>query len=130
MSNDRFQTLRNHNRKRIGYINPSSTMDNGSSFKLCEQEVKIRDYYNSTPEAQFGLGKKEMVNKIMSQIDRNKLFSESGYLTFRFVINCHGQAGRFTTLKTKRSLIFTALYRNSANGNRLYWIRRRMLMLT
>jgi hypothetical protein len=90
-----FIELQQHNLKRIAYIDPSNTLDNNKDFKPCFSEAMIFDYYNASPHGRYADGKKEMMKIIYSKVQKDKLYSESGYLTFRFVVNCHGEAGRF-----------------------------------
>lgn len=83
--------------KRVGYINPANTMDNGTAFKTCHPEERIHDYYNSYPDAGYRLGKRGLEAVFQEQLDTTLSIGVSGYLTYRFVINCEGQAGRFIT---------------------------------
>ena len=92
-----FQKKAKHNRKRIAYINPEETLDKGTSFKPCGKNNYIYDYYNGQGDYHYKGGKKEIWKIIKAQLDTEKLFKESGYLTFRFVVNCEGKAGYFIT---------------------------------
>jgi hypothetical protein len=92
-----FIKLKKHDLKRVGYIDPSKTLDNNDNFRLCFKEELIHDYYNSSPQGSYAKGKKAMVKIISSKLQKEKLHNESGYLTFRFVVNCRGEAGRFVT---------------------------------
>lgn len=96
----KFNQLADHGRHRIAYINPEKTLDNNPAFKICDDDIV--DYYNNDIGVQpILVGGKATMNKILAErLDVNKLFTESGYLTFRFVINCDGVAGRFTTEQT------------------------------
>lgn len=96
MSLKRFQEQAKHNRKRVAFIDPEETLDQGGDFALCGLHMKVADYYNSSPDGHYSKGKRVMVNLINSKIIKEKLFNESGYLTFRFVVNCKGEAGWFT----------------------------------
>lgn len=82
---------------RIGYINPVNTMDNGTAFEICHPKERIHDYYNGAPDAGYRLGKRGLEAVFREQLDTTLLTGISGYLTYRFVINCEGQAGRFIT---------------------------------
>lgn len=94
---EKFEKLANHGRKRVGYINPENTLDDASAFKLCGKELNIADYYNSDPDAGFYPDKKSFLKYVSESIDSSLFKDASGYLTLRFVINCKGEAGRFTT---------------------------------
>jgi len=81
--------------KRIGYINPDSVLFGAGKFELCGEFGQILDYYNGTPDAGYTGGKRGLWTAINPQLDPNALRGESGYLTFRFVVNCKGEAGWF-----------------------------------
>lgn len=97
---EKFKQLADHGRHRIAYIDPEKTLDNNREFKICNDDIV--DYYNNDIGVQpILVGGKSTMHKILAErLDVNKLFAESGYLTFRFVINCDGVAGRFTTEQT------------------------------
>jgi hypothetical protein len=92
-----FEKRANHGKHRIGYIDPASTLSDDSNFKICGHEERIMDYYNLDPNAEYKYGKRAMRNIILEQLNTEKLKGQSGMLTFRFVINCKGEAGRFVT---------------------------------
>jgi hypothetical protein len=100
MSGEDFEAKRKEPRHRVAYIDPDKTLDKKENFRLCHTDEKIVDYYNSGQGASHGNGKKEMVTDLLARIDKMKLFHESGYLTFRFVVSCEGKAGRFITEET------------------------------
>lgn len=83
--------------ERVAYINPVSTMDDGVNFKICDPKGYIHDYYNGHPDGGYVGGKRALQEVFSTQLDQALLDDVSGYLTFRFVINCEGQAGRFVT---------------------------------
>jgi len=62
-----------------------------STFKVCD-EKRINQYYSVKSNYQNGKRglKKDLWNSIESLT-----FKNSGYITFRFVINCNGETGRF-----------------------------------
>ena len=97
---EQFQKMANHGRHRLAYIDPEKTMDEATDFKICNE--RIADYYNHDI-GHFPIlkgGKNAMQKLLNTQLDKTKLFKESGYLTFRFVVNCEGVAGRFITEQT------------------------------
>jgi len=97
LSFQEFEKITSHNRRRVAYIDSTTVLDKGSSFKLCETQAKIVDYYNGQPNAGFDGGKGVLKRAILSKLDTTKLEGESGFLSFRFVINCEGEVGWFTT---------------------------------
>ncbi len=95
-----FEKLSEHGLKRVAYIDPNNTIDDQSNFELCTEEKYIVDYYNGDPDGGI-IGRKRTIQKLLQEhLDESKLGNESGYLSFRFVINCKGEAGRFTTEET------------------------------
>lgn len=92
-----FQEMQAHGVKRRAYIDPTQALDKDEAFELCKLEHEIYDYYNETPHAGYIGGKKPLWAYIVQRLNPNMLHNESGYLTFRFVINCKGKAGRFIT---------------------------------
>lgn len=95
MSIEKFRKLADHGEHRVGYIDPSNTLSDDRNFKLCSNEYRIADYYNDEPDAGYIDKKGELVRVVMEQVDSEKLKGQTGMMTFRFVINCEGEAGRF-----------------------------------
>lgn len=81
--------------KRVAYIDPAQVLDKGADFEPCDNY--IYDYYNGDPDAGSAGGKRALVRWLEEQLDPKLLEGQSGYLTFRFVINCEGEAGYFIT---------------------------------
>jgi hypothetical protein len=93
-----FKKMQDHGVKRIGYIDPENTLDGKSTFELCGAEDEIADYYNGQlNRAEFKGGKRAIWNFVKPKMDLERWPDASGYLTIRFVVNCNGEAGRFTT---------------------------------
>ncbi|MEL7220835.1 MAG: hypothetical protein AAGJ93_05915 [Bacteroidota bacterium] len=92
-----FEKLSNDVPKRVAYIDPNNTLDAFSDFATCTNKGQIYDYYNGTPDAGYRGGKRGLWEIFNQQVDPVLLGQESGYLTFRFVINCTGEAGWFVT---------------------------------
>lgn len=90
-----FRNRAAHDDRRVAYIDPEQTLDTEIDFLLCGEEVQIADYYNATPDGRYIQGKRAMLDTIYSNLDPSQIGEESGMLTFRFVVNCQGQAGRF-----------------------------------
>ena len=94
---EEFEKRANHKYKRVAYIDPETVLDKNSDFQLCENRARIFDYYNGQPPAGFNGGKGALKRAILPKVDATKLHGASGFLTFRFVINCNGEIGWFTT---------------------------------
>ncbi len=94
---EEFQKQASHGRHRIAYIDSTATIDKKDSFQLCGIHQYIYDYYNGRQLIHYKGGKKAIWSTIKNHLDKEKLFKESGYLTFRFVVNCKGEKGRIIT---------------------------------
>ena len=92
---EEFKKRSTHKKQRVAYIDPDNVLDMDSDFSICGDEKRIADYYNSSPRVDYKDGKGKMMRIIRSKLEREKLNGESGYLTFRFVVNCDGKAGRY-----------------------------------
>jgi len=93
-----FDSISNHNIKNVGAINFDKTIDRDVQISLCSSYNQIMEYYNGgNDRGGFIGGKGNLKRFINNKLDFNKLNNESGYLTFRFVITCNGQAGKFVT---------------------------------
>ena len=90
-----FEKRANHGIKRVAFIDKENMMDSESDFSPCYSIPEIFDYYNGDPAAGMKGGKYELKKAIFPKIDKSKMYYESGYLTFRFVVNCEGKAGWF-----------------------------------
>lgn len=96
MSIKAFEKLADHGTHRVAYIDTLKTLDDHTLFKPCYHPSLINDYYND--EKSGFKGSKGRLRSILKEKLNNELLKgESGYLTFRFVVNCDGQAGWFTT---------------------------------
>ena len=95
MSIEEFEMRADHGEHRVAWINPTKAISDDSDFNLCGHERRIADYYNSTPDGRYIHSKRAMLDTIYSNLDRSKLFDQSGRLVFRFVVNCEGKPGRF-----------------------------------
>lgn len=95
MSLKEFEKRADHGEHRVAWIDPNQTISDDADFKICGHEFHIADYYNSTPDGRYIHSKRAMLDTIHSNLDKAKLFDQSGRLVFRFVVNCEGKAGRF-----------------------------------
>lgn len=91
-----FQKLADHNLKRVGYVDSTKCLFKQPDFKTCATGIRIFDYYNGEPQAEYKYGKYVLRKHLLQKINKELLANESGYLTYRFVINCEGAAGWFT----------------------------------
>ena len=64
------------------------------NFKMCDS-ARVLQYYNS--KTQYVGGARAIKNEILPQVDTNNIRFEnkSGIITFRFIVNCKGETGRF-----------------------------------
>jgi hypothetical protein len=92
-----FEALRRKVPPKVAFIDPNNTLDAFSTFAPCNENGQIYDYYNGDPDAHYRPGKRGLWAVFNQQIDPALLGQESGYLTFRFVINCLGEIGWFVT---------------------------------
>lgn len=58
---------------------------------------------HGTPKAVFEISKKHFRKTILSEY-KNENYTDSGYLNFRFLINCEGNAGRFEIIEMNLDL--------------------------
>jgi len=115
-----FDEMSTHDKHRVGFIDPEYTLDSSSDFQICGNERFIADYYNSKPNAGYFPDKKEFLGRVIPTLDSNLFHGASGYLTYRFVINCNGEAGRFTT--EEASLDFESTQFSDELVNHIYEI--------
>lgn len=76
----------------VGYIYEKDALDDG--FKLCYDE-KVFPYYYGRSQAKFTYGKDSLKQYFLEKYSNYDDTSESGFITFRFIVNCKGEAGRF-----------------------------------
>ena len=82
----------------VGEIGLVSKID--GDFKVCN-ENKIPNYYVLNTD--YEGGKKAIKNKLLGNL-QNLKFENSGLITFRFIVNCEGDIGRFRTESTNLKL--------------------------
>lgn len=81
----------------VGDIKENPTTDN-NSFKLCNEEKKVMQYFNNGGGLEYK-GEKIAIIKSFEQNYNPKIAKkESGSLRVRFIVNCKGESGRFRTL--------------------------------
>ncbi len=96
ISLEEFSSRSNHGMHRVAYIDTLQTLDDHTSFSPCYHPDKINDYYNDE-RAEIQGGKGRLRAMLQSHLDETVLDGESGFLTFRYVVNCNGEVGWFTT---------------------------------
>lgn len=119
-----FSKMKDHGTKRVAYIDPTKTIDDHSNFKLCEKEDYIVDYYNGDPPAGVIGGKPVIWDLLDKYLDPSKIQGQSGYMTFRFVVNCNGEVGRFMIEET--DLDFNQTTFSQSSKDHLYEIMRKI----
>ena len=92
-----FHELANQERYRVAYIDPKDALDQDQDFQTCNSIHRIYDYYNGQEIIYYKGGKKGILETVNELLDTEKINKESGYLTFRFVVNCKGEVGRIVT---------------------------------
>ncbi len=75
---------------RVGDLSFNKEIDN-STFNVCD-EKRITQYYSTKSNYQGG---KKAIKKELWNITEQLTFENSGFITFRFIINCKGEIGRF-----------------------------------
>ena len=104
-----FDTTNKPYKNYIGYINQENALLN-STYKLCN-EGEIYHTYSSAGLKAYAGSKKQFRDKIKSKFNNNN-YTDSGYVNFRFLVNCEGQAGWFEIIKMDLNLQETGLNQN------------------
>jgi hypothetical protein len=77
------------------YHIPSDTKKEDTSFSVCNENW-ILPYYGGT-RTQYNEGKPGIKRHFIAGFTSSKESTEqTGYVTIRFIVNCNGQAGRFS----------------------------------
>jgi len=119
-----FKKNAKHGLKRVGYINPDEAIDKNEAFEVCNKKNRIYDYYAGEPTHLYKGGKKAIWNIVKQHLNKEQLFNESGYLTFRFIVNCEGKAGWFIT--EEANLNFKRMRFNTETTAHFYEILQKM----
>lgn len=82
----------------VGELRMDKKID--GDFKVCNED-KIPNYYGM--DTDYEGGKKAIKNKLLRNL-QNLKFEKSGLITFRFIVNCEGDIGRFRTQTTNLKL--------------------------
>lgn len=85
----------------IGFINQETALLNNKD-QLCNA-TNIYGTHHGLPKMCFKLSKKHFRETIKSTY-KNRNYTDSGYLNFRFLVNCEGIAGWFEIIKMNLNL--------------------------
>ncbi|WP_281541996.1 hypothetical protein [Maribacter aestuarii] len=95
VSFSKYQNPFNSNHEgHIGYLNPTNP-DASSNFKRCSDKLPIGFYHSSASNIYKG-GKPTFRKLIESSFSKEK-YNDSGFLNFRFLIDCNGNIGDIET---------------------------------
>ncbi|WP_109301607.1 hypothetical protein [Aquimarina sp. AU474] len=92
----------------IGYLDPQKTVSS-TNFEICSEE-RIFKTHHGAPKIAYAINKGVFKNNILSAYT-NSQFTDSGYLNFRFIINCKGEPGRFEVIQMDLNLEETKLHK-------------------
>lgn len=93
----------------VGYINKEKALLN-DVYELCDKGALYKVHHGA-PEDAFEGSKKQFRNYIITHYE-NKSYNDSGYLNFRFLVNCEGNAGWFEIIEMNLQLEETKLNQN------------------
>lgn len=85
----------------IGYIDQENALLN-NEYQLCNNGELYHTYNGAGLKAYAGT-KKKFRDKITAKFNSNK-YTDSGYLNFRFLVNCEGKAGWFEIIQMNLDL--------------------------
>ena len=98
---------------RIGDIAFDENIDN-SEFIVCNED-RITQYYSA--ETYYQGGEKTIKNEL-NELINSLSFNESGFITFRFIVNCENSVGRFRV-----KMVNSDLKENSFKSNNIKQIQ-------
>ena len=98
---------------RIGDIQFDKSIDN-SEFIVCNED-RITQYYSVETNYQGG---EKNIKKELNKLINNLNFNESGFITYRFVVNCKNEVGRF-----RIKMVNSDLKENSFKSNNIKQIQ-------
>ena len=96
--NSSYMPSENQFTKRVAYIDLKTALLS-DGFEICDSTY-IVDYYNYAQGdrvhrvTSYIHGKNGLRKAVLSQY-QNRNYSDSGYLNFRFIVNCKGEAGAY-----------------------------------
>lgn len=98
LANRKFEPSKDKFTKRVAFIDLSKARL-ANNFVICDS-TDIVDYYNYRRgdkvyrRTQYSQGKNGLRKHIISNY-KNRGYKDSGYLNFRFIVNCKGEAGAY-----------------------------------
>lgn len=90
----------------VGHIDQEKALMN-NTYPLCD-EKRIYKTHHGAPDDAFEGSKKQFRNYILTNY-KNNSYEDSGYLNFRFYVNCEGNAGWFEIIEMNLDLEETKL---------------------
>jgi len=109
--NDQQKTNQLKYQHYVGYIDQEKALLNNGV--LCDKE-NIKLTHHGPALLAFEGNKKRFKNFILSKY-RHQLYKDSGYISFRFLVNCKGEAGWFTISEMNLNLEKTDLNDDMVN---------------
>jgi hypothetical protein len=85
----------------IGYIDQEKALLN-DVYELCD-DGDIYKTHHGAPDDAFEVSKKRFRDILLSEY-KNENYTDSGYLNFRFLVNCKGNAGWFEIVEMNLDL--------------------------
>lgn len=82
----------------IDDIVPDSNLDN-VHFKICNTNEQIIQYFNDRNGIQYQ-GGKHAIDSLFFSTYQSVNVNQSGLIRIRFVVNCHGETGRFRLMSS------------------------------
>ena len=94
----------------IGYIDQNNSLLN-NKFKLCGDGF-IQKTYNGAGLEAYYISKKHFRDQVVEKFNKKNKYNDSGYLNFRFLVNCEGNAGWFEIIEMNLDLVESPLNKN------------------
>lgn len=92
----------------VGYLNPENTLSN-EDFELCNGgKIDFQSKHHGGVDYAYK-GEKRQFKQIILKEYQNKNYSDSGYIAFRFIVNCKAQVGRIEVIELDLNLQKTSL---------------------
>lgn len=70
-----------------------------NGFNVCYGDENIRQYFNMGEDLQFEGEKSNLVNYFVNHY-KPVVINQSGWIRVRFIVNCHGESGRFRMIES------------------------------
>ncbi len=91
----------------VGYIDQDKALLN-DTYKLCDKGGLMHTYSSASLKAYTG-SKRQFRNAVNTEFNNITSYNDSGYLNFRFLVNCEGNAGWFEIIEMDLDLKETPL---------------------